>query len=96
MNALIQCDLLILDDIGAEKVTDWVQDTLFRMVDGRYRREKPIFYTSNLKPKELVDKLGQRIYDRILETTYQIENKATSYRLEVAKQRYLDQREDES
>lgn len=41
MSALLRCDLLILDDIGAEKVTDWVQDALFRIIDGRYRKNKP-------------------------------------------------------
>lgn len=35
MTALLKCDLLILDDIGAEKVTDWVNDVLFRVIDGK-------------------------------------------------------------
>lgn len=87
MNALLKCDLLILDDIGAEKVTDWVSDVLFRIIDGRYRRNKPILYTSNLKPSELEEKLGRRIYDRILETTIPVQNKATSYREEQARER---------
>lgn len=87
MNALLQCDLLILDDIGAEKVTDWVSDVLFRIIDGRYRKNLPVLYTSNLKPAELEEKLGRRIYDRILETTIPVQNKATSYREEQARAR---------
>ncbi|WP_241494816.1 MULTISPECIES: ATP-binding protein [Brevibacillus] len=88
MKALLTCDLLILDDIGAEKVTDWVSDALFRVIDGRYRKQLPTFYTSNLKLSELDEKLGSRIYDRILETTIPVQNKATSYRKEQAVERF--------
>ena len=88
MTALLECDLLVLDDIGAEKVTDWVQDVLFRMIDGRYRQKKPILYTSNLRPAELQERLGARIYDRVLETSIVIENKASSFRMEMAQERF--------
>lgn len=87
MKALITCDLLVLDDIGAEKLTDWVQDVVFRIIDGRYRRKLPTLYTSNLQPKQLAEQLGFRTYDRITETSLMIENKATSYRREIAKKR---------
>jgi DNA replication protein DnaC len=87
MKALTTCDLLVLDDIGAEKLTDWVQDVVFRIIDGRYRRKLPTLYTSNLQPKQLAEQLGFRTYDRITETSLMIENKATSYRREIAKQR---------
>jgi DNA replication protein DnaC len=87
MKALITCDLLVLDDIGAEKLTDWVLDVVFRIIDGRYRRKLPTLYTSNLQPKQLAEQLGFRTYDRITETSLMIENKATSYRREIAKQR---------
>ncbi|MRB85087.1 hypothetical protein GH851_31765, partial [Bacillus thuringiensis] len=38
MRALLECDLLILDDIGAEKTTEWVEEKLFNVIDGRYRK----------------------------------------------------------
>lgn len=88
LRALQQCDLLILDDIGAEKVTDWVQEVMFRIVDKRYRKQKPILYTSNLKPSMLLEKLGGRIYDRITETSLTVENKASSYRRQKAEERF--------
>lgn len=90
MDALINCDLLVLDDIGAEKVSDWVLEVIFRIIDGRYRKKKPIIYTSNLKPSELKDQLNDRIYDRMVETSTIIENKGTSYRREVGRKRYLE------
>lgn len=87
MKALLTCDLLIMDDIGAEKLTDWVQDVVFRIIDGRYRKQKPILYTSNLHPERLETQLSERTYDRITETSLIIRNKATSYRKEIAKER---------
>lgn len=94
MYALQNCDLLVLDDIGAEKVSDWVQDVLFRIVDGRYRQKKPILYTTNLKPSELKDKVGPRIYDRIAETSIPVENKGTSFRMKVMEDRFKRMKEE--
>lgn len=87
MKALHACDLLVIDDIGAEKVTDWVEDVIFRIVDGRYTRKKPIFVTSNLNPEELGAKIGARSMDRLTEMCQSIHNKATSYRKVIAQQR---------
>lgn len=87
MKALTSCDLLIIDDLGAEKTSDWVQEKVFEIIDGRYRRQKPILATSNLKPKDLVDKIGKRSYDRLIELSQPVENTATSYRREIAKSR---------
>lgn len=87
LKALNTCDLLIIDDIGAEKTSDWVQEIVFLIIDNRYRRNKPIMATSNMEPKELAGQLGKRSYDRILEISQSIENKATSYRRVVAKER---------
>jgi DNA replication protein DnaC len=94
MKALLECDLLVLDDIGAEKLSDWVQEVMFNIIDGRYRKGLPIFYTSNLKPLELSNQIGSRSYDRLVETSLTVENKATSFRREIAKGRlkkYLEE-----
>lgn len=87
MRALLECDLLILDDIGAEKTTEWVEEKLFNIIDGRYRKELPTLYTSNLEPKELKNQVGKRSYDRMVETSLTVKNAAVSYRREIAKQR---------
>jgi DNA replication protein DnaC len=99
MTALQDCDLLVLDDLGAEKVSDWTLDVLFRIIDGRYRAKKPTLFTTNFSPTELLKRFmpdkssteheiaARRIHDRILEVSVIVENKATSYRLEVAQNR---------
>lgn len=87
LKALNICDLLIIDDLGAEKTSDWVEEKVFTIIDARYRRQKPVFYTSNLPPKDLPSQIGKRACDRLIEMSQPIENKATSYRREIAKGR---------
>lgn len=58
---------LILDDIGVEKTSDWVLQTLYTIIDRRYRTMAQTVFTSNLSLKQLADKLGERIPSRIAE-----------------------------
>lgn len=57
---------LILDDIGAERLTDWIQERLYLIIDYRYRQGLPTLFTSNLTLKELTDRLSHRIASRII------------------------------
>lgn len=43
-------DLLVLDDLGAEKQTEWVAEKLFRIIDARYLTQKATFVTTNEAP----------------------------------------------
>ena len=70
LDSLIHCDLLILDDFGMERQTDYAQEQVFNLIDGRYLARKPLLVTTNLTLKELktpVDIVEHRIYERILE-----------------------------
>jgi DNA replication protein DnaC len=57
--------LLVLDDLGAEKSTEWSINILYIIIDRRYRDEKKTIITSNLSLDELADKLDDRIASRI-------------------------------
>ncbi len=57
-------DLLIIDDIGVEKATDWVLATLYTIIDYRYGNKDTV-YTSNLTGKQLTGKLGDALTSRI-------------------------------
>lgn len=59
--------LLILDDIGAEKSTEWVHETLFVLINYRYEQMLPTIFTTNCSLEELEEKLGKRITSRIIE-----------------------------
>ena len=59
--------LLILDDMGAEKPTDFVAETLYRIINHRYIHEIPTIITSNYSIGELADRIGERSASRIVE-----------------------------
>ena len=71
LDIIDQADLLVIDDLGAENLTNWGKATLYKVIDRRYQKNKMLFITTNLTPEELRGKLIQedgisRIYDRII------------------------------
>lgn len=50
-------DVLVIDDLGKERVTDWTVSTLFDLIDARYRNNKITAVTTNYNKKSLVEKL---------------------------------------
>lgn len=68
--------LLVLDDLGAESKTDYVQDIVYEVIDSRYRANLPIIITTNLTREELLNPESikqQRIYSRLFEMCTPIE-----------------------
>ena len=62
--------LLILDDFGMERGTEYSLEQVYNVVDSRYRNRKPLIVTTNLTLEELQDPedtAHSRIYDRLLE-----------------------------
>ena len=63
-------DLLIIDDLGVERSTEYAMEQMFFIIDSRYRSRRPMIITTNPKLAELKnppDLAHARIYDRILE-----------------------------
>lgn len=58
--------VLYLDDLGVDKVTDFVASTLCAIIDSRYQNELKTIITSNISDEELSDYVGDRITSRIL------------------------------
>lgn len=65
--AFIEPALLIIDEVGATKTTEFEQQTLFNIVNGRYEQQIPTIVISNLMPEELVVAMGERCVDRLRE-----------------------------
>ena len=66
-------DLLHLDDLGAEKQTDWVLEQLYSLVNERYEEERSIVVTTNLvDTAELEQQIGRRTVSRLTEMTDQL------------------------
>ena len=61
--------VLVLDDVGASKSTEWTEEINYRLVNHRYENELPSLFTSNLAPKELAGMLGDRVTSRLIEMT---------------------------
>lgn len=57
--------LLVLDDFGVTKSTDWNKDLFYRILDYRYINELPTVLSTNLTADELKEALGARSYDRL-------------------------------
>lgn len=68
INRLKNIPLLILDDMGKEKVSEWNRSTLFDIVNYRYDNMLPTIITSNLNLAELETALTAEIYSRLCET----------------------------
>ena len=62
--------LLIIDDLGIERSSEFALEQVFNVIDSRYRSKKPLIVTTNLTLDELKhpkDLTRVRIYDRVLE-----------------------------
>ena len=77
---------LVLDDIGVEKTTEFVRESLVYLVDEVLTRKKILIATSNKSLDELA-LIDPRFPDRIVEMCYQYEFSGPSYRLRIAKAR---------
>lgn len=64
---LAAVDLLHLEDVGAEKQTDWVLEQLYSLINERYEEERSILVTTNLPFEKLEEQIGQRTASRIVE-----------------------------
>ncbi|HEX3874983.1 MAG TPA: ATP-binding protein [Solirubrobacteraceae bacterium] len=65
LDRLAQVDLLHIDDLGAERRTEWVLEQLYSIVNTRYEEQRSTLVTSNLKEEELTTQLGERIVSRL-------------------------------
>jgi DNA replication protein DnaC len=66
---LTSVDLLHLDDLGAEKKSDWVLEQLYALVNERYEEKRSMLITSNFDGVELEEQIGPRIVSRLTEMT---------------------------
>lgn len=84
VNAIYQASLLVLDDIGVQLAKEWVDTTLYRLINERYAKRLPTIYTSNIPVDSL--KIDDRITDRIESTTYSVRLPEESIRKDTRQQ----------
>lgn len=64
---LTSVDLLHIDDLGAEKRTDWVLEQLYAIVNDRYQAQRSVVVTTNLDEPALREQIGERTVSRLVE-----------------------------
>jgi DNA replication protein DnaC len=64
---LTSVDLLHIDDLGAEKRSDWVLEQLYALVNERYESQRSMLVTTNLDQQQLEEQIGPRTVSRLVE-----------------------------
>ena len=84
---LCRAPLLILDDFGMERGTEYGLEQVYNVIDGRYRSRRPLIVTTNLSLQDLQhpqDTAHARIYDRLLEMCAPIRFSGDNFRKATA------------
>ena len=74
LQPVMRADLLVLDDLGAEKTSEWVEETMNLIVNTRYNERRLTMFTSNYEdipddtdPNSLLFRIGHRMRSRLHE-----------------------------
>jgi DNA replication protein DnaC len=87
LRPVLEADLLVLDDIGKDRFSDWVEETLNLIVTSRYNDRKLTIFTSNYEdnpdtgdPRALVCRVGTRVVSRLHEMCTVLHYEGPDYR----------------
>lgn len=87
INRLNNHNLLIIDDLGIERDTEYALEQVYNIIDARYKSNKPLIITTNLSITEIknpVDTAHKRIYDRVLEMCVPVKFDGENFRQQKA------------
>jgi DNA replication protein DnaC len=83
LDRLIAVDLLHIDDVGAERTTDWVLEELYSIVNGRYEDKRSIVITTNILDREaLCEQISERTVSRLTEMCDELPLLGDDHRME--------------
>ena len=91
LNDLARYQLIVIDDLGVERQTQYMQEIVYNIVDARYRSRLPMIVTTNLDISEIKkpsDVSNTRIYDRLIEMCFPIEVSGASRRRGKVRESY--------
>lgn len=96
ISELNRAALLIIDDLGAERSTDFALEKVYSVIDSRYSAGLPMILTTNLDLREMqncADIRYRRVYERVLEVCYPVMFAGQSRRQTEAKNRFSEMEE---
>jgi DNA replication protein DnaC len=91
LQPLMECELLVVDELGAGKISAWVMDLLYYLVNTRYLENRITIFTTNFSDfpgkskigeESLADRVSHRIRSRLWEMCRRIELRGRDYRAE--------------
>lgn len=86
LDRILGTDLLLIDDLGAQRCTEYMMDHVFAVIDGRYRNGKPMVITTNFTLGRISHAKSEdpwyRVFDRILERCFPLKFEGTNRRRE--------------
>jgi len=92
LRPVIDAKVLVLDELGANKPTMWVRDTVAHIINCRYNEQKTTIFTSNFPDKPvkegeetLTDRIDTRLRSRLYEMCHTIEIKGSDFRQDIKK-----------
>lgn len=91
IDSINRYSLLIIDDLGAERNSEYMNEIVYNIIDARYRSGLPMIITTNLTGDELskpTDVARARIYDRLMERCIPIHIEGESRRRQAVKDNY--------
>lgn len=68
----LKTGVLVVDDLGAAKSSEWVEEVNYRLINSRYEQGLPTLCTSNVPVKQLADHLGDRVTSRLTEMAMRV------------------------
>ena len=93
IDSLSHYALLVIDDLGAERKSEFMQEMVFNIIDARYRSGLPMIITTNLTIEQIKSPENvnySRIYDRIIERCFPVEVQGKSRRRAAVRADYND------
>lgn len=66
LSLMKKVDLLVIDDLGKDKTSDWNDEILYEVINSRYEHRRPVIVTTNCTPKELEER-DPAVYSRLCE-----------------------------
>ena len=87
-NELRMMDLIVIDDFGTNRETDYQIEQVYNLINFLYSNKKIVIFTTNIPRKNLGEEIAiskKRIYDRIIEMSYGVYLRNEGYRKDIAK-----------
>jgi DNA replication protein DnaC len=95
LRPVLDANLLVLDELGAGKPTEWVRETMAHIINCRYNDQRLTIFTSNYldtpaTPREesLTDRIGARLRSRLYEMCKVIKIEGEDFRKEMKRYRF--------